>query len=780
MNKLTFLCVWMGAWCLPACVWADHTAAISKTRACVEGQVTSERDGRVLPYADVAVKGTNIVTNTDITGHYTLRDLPVGNLVIEVKLVGYRTATQQVSTVGNATVQQDLVLTEDAIALDEVVVSANRSLTLRREAPALVSVLDKRLFTITQSMNMYQTLNFQPGVRTEDNCQNCGFSQVRINGLDGHYSQILIDSRPVFSSLNGVYGLEQIPTNMIERVEVVRGGGSSLYGASAIGGTINLITREPTRNTAELSHTLTSIEGKGAFDNNTTANLSLVTDDGKGGMYLYGQHHYRPGFDHDGDGYTELPNLKNSTIGLSSFYRFTPYSKLTLQYHSLNEFRRGGNKLHLTPHEANIAEQLEHDINGGNLTYDFFSPNGHHVWKSYFSFQHTTRKSYYGGTGEGATPADFENALKAYGRTRDFTYIAGTQYVLNVDRLLFMPAALTLGAEYNSDALRDEIIGYHHLLNQHVRISSGYVQNEWKNHTWSLLVGGRIDKHNLIRNAIFSPRANVRFNPNDNVNLRLSYADGFRAPQAFDEDLHTGLVGGERVVTRRAAGLKPERSHSLSLSGDFYHRFGTVQANLLVETFYTRLNHVFGLRQLNVKDPEGNAIQERYNADAARVYGLNIEGKVAFASAFQIQGGMTFQRSEYDRAVEWNEDAAPEKRMLRTPNVYGYFTASYAPVKHLSASFSGNYTGRMLVGHAAGSGVSAPVAVKTPDFLVLNLKVSYDVPLTALLTMQLNGGIQNLANAYQKDFDRGWNRDANYIYGPGMPRCYYVGVKFLY
>ncbi len=162
MNKLTFLCVWMGAWCLPACVWADHTAAISKTGACVEGQVTSERDGRVLPYADVAVKGTNIVTNTDITGHYALRDLPVGNLVIEVKLVGYRTATQQVSTVGNATVQQDIVLTEDAIALDEVVVSANRSLTLRREAPALVSVLDKRLFTITQSMNMYQTLNFQP------------------------------------------------------------------------------------------------------------------------------------------------------------------------------------------------------------------------------------------------------------------------------------------------------------------------------------------------------------------------------------------------------------------------------------------------------------------------------------------------------------------------------------------------------------------------------------------------------------------------------------------
>ena len=240
---------------------------------------------------------------------------------------------------------------------------------------------------------MAQGLNFQPGVRTENNCQNCGFSQVRINGLDGHYSQILIDSRPIFTSLNGIYGLEQIPSNMIDRIEVVRGGGSALYGASAIGGTINVITKEPVRNSAEVSHTTTSIEGKGGMENNTTANVSVVSEDGKTGLYVYGQHHYRPGFDHDGDGYTELPNLRNQTLGLSAFYKFTPYSKLSLQYHNISEFRRGGNNLDLPPHEANITEQLDHDINGGNLAYDLSSSDYKNRLKAYFSFSNTTRKS---------------------------------------------------------------------------------------------------------------------------------------------------------------------------------------------------------------------------------------------------------------------------------------------------------------------------------------------------------------------------------------------------
>lgn len=756
--------------------------AIEKnTDANVYGHVINKSSGEHLPFVTIQLKGTTIVTTTDHTGHYFLKNLPEGTFTVVVKMVGYKTQEKKVAIKHDATQELNFALASDDVDLDEVVVSANRNETQRRLAPNLVNVIDGKLFDITQSTCLAQGLNFQPGVRTEDNCQNCGFTQVRINGLDGHYSQILVDSRPVFSSLNGVYGLEQIPANMIDRVEVVRGGGSALFGASAIGGTINIITKEPIRNSASFGHTFMSQGGSNSFDNVTTGNVSLVTDDNKAGIYAYGQTRTRQGYDYDGDGYTELPELNNQTFGLNSYLRLSPYSKLSLQYHGIHEFRRGGNKLDQAPHEANIAEQAEHNIQGGGLTYNFYSPDEKNRMSAYFSFQTTARKSYYGGIGEG-TDEDIETAENAYGTTHNFTYVAGTQYVHSFDKLLFMPSDLTLGAEYSYDGIKDVILGYDRNFKQDVRIGSFFFQNEWKNKLWSFLLGGRLDKHNLVEHVIFSPRANLRFNPTENVNLRVTYAGGFRAPQAFDEDLHVGVVGGERLVTVLAKNLKEERSNSFSVSADLYHKFGNVQTNLLIEGFYTDLNNVFALRQLDQPDAQGNTVQERYNAYGAKVLGLNIEGKAMFTRWFSLQAGLTLQQSHYDEAIAWNDEVPEQKykKMMRTPNTYGYFTASFTPVKRFTASVTGNYTGSMLVGHSAGSGVEEPVAVNTPKFMEVNMKLSYDFPIYKYLTLQVNGGIQNITNAYQKDFDKGWNRDSNYIYGPSLPRSYYVGVKISY
>ena len=754
---------------------------VKNTDANVYGHVKDAKTGEHLPYVVIQIKGTTIGTTTDKTGHFFLKNLPEGSFVIEAKYMGYTTQSQSITIKQDTSKELNFTLSPSDFSLDEVVVSANRNETKRRLAPNLVSVIGGKLFDITQSTCLAQGLNFQPGVRTEDDCQNCGFTQVRINGLDGHYSQILVDSRPVFSSLNGVYGLEQIPANMIDRVEVVRGGGSALFGASAIGGTINIITKEPTRNSASFGHTFMSQGGSNSFDNVTTGNVSLVTDDNKAGVYAYGQTRTRQGYDHDGDGYTELPELDSQTFGLNSYLRLSPYSKLSLQYHGIHEFRRGGNKLDQIAHVANVTEQVEHNIQGGGLTYDYFAPDEKNRLSAYFSFQTTARKSYYGGIGEG-TEEDIEAAEKAYGTTHDFTYVAGTQYVHSFSKLLFMPADLTLGAEYNHDGLKDVILGYDRHFKQDVNIGSFFFQNEWKNKQWSFLLGGRLDKHNLMDHVIFSPRANLRFNPTENVNLRLTYAGGFRAPQAFDEDLHVGVVGGERLVTVLADNLKEERSNSFSLSADLYHKFGSVQTNLLIEGFYTDLNNVFALRQLDHPDAQGNTVQERYNAYGAKVFGLNLEAKAMFTRWFTLQAGLTLQQSHYDEAIAWNDEVPEQKykKMMRTPNTYGYFTASFTPVKRFTASVTGNYTGSMLVGHSAGSGVENPVAVHTPKFMEVNMKLAYDFPVYRYLTLQVNGGIQNITNAYQKDFDKGWNRDSGYIYGPSLPRSYYVGVKVSY
>ena len=767
MKKYIFFLVGLCCALLPAMADQPELLELKASDANIIGHVLDKKTGEHLSYITIALKGTTIGTVTDATGHYFLKNLPEGNFVLEASSVGYKTISRNVSLRKGKTLEENFELEEDAVALDGVVVSANRSVTKRRLAPTLVNVVDMKMFENTNSPTLSQGLNFQPGVRVETNCQNCGFQQVRINGLDGPYTQILIDSRPIFSALSGVYGLEQIPANMIERVEVMRGGGSALFGSSAIAGTINIITKEPLRNSGQLAHTLTSIGGSSSFDNNTSLNASLVTDNHRAGLYVFGQNRHRDAYDHDGDGYSEMPKLKNQTVGFRSFLKTSTYSKLTFEYHHLQEFRRGGNLLNRPPHEADIAEQIQHSINGGGLKFDYFAPNEKHRLTVYTSAQHTDRDSYYGS----------KKDQNAYGKTTDLTFIGGSQYVYSFGKCLFMPADLTAGLEYNRDNLKDDMWGYNRYTKQTVNIGSAFLQNEWKNEKWSILLGGRLDKHNLINHVIFSPRANLRFNPSEDINLRLSYSSGFRAPQAFDEDLHIENVGGTVSMIERAKNLKEEKSQSFSASADMYHRFGAFQVNFLVEGFYTRLSDVFVLE--NIGERDGILIKERRNGSGAKVLGLSMEGKMAYLSLFQLQAGVTLQQSRYDEPEKWSETAPAEKKIFRTPNTYGYFTATYTPIKPLSLSLSGTYTGSMLVQHMAGY-IDKDVAVNTRDFFDMGVKVAYDFKLYKSVDLQLSAGVQNVFNAYQNDFDQGVGRDSGYIYGPAAPRSYFAGIKISY
>lgn len=769
MNKIIILILCLC--CTLTVAWATEEEKMNASDANVFGHVLDKETGEHLPFITVILKGTTIGTTTDNSGHYFLKNLPEGKFTLEFKYLGYKTVTRDVKLEKGKTQEVNVEMEEDRIALDGVVVSANRSETSRRLAPTLVNVIDSKVFNTTSAVNLAQGLNFQPGVRVETNCQNCGFQQVRINGLDGPYTQILIDSRPIFSALSGVYGLEQIPANMIDRVEVMRGGGSALFGSSAIAGTINIITKEPLRNSGELTHTLSSIGGSSSFDNNTTLNASLVTENGKAGMYIFGQNRHRSGYDYDNDGYTELPKLKNQTVGFRSYLKTSTYSKLTFEYHHMNEYRRGGNMLDRPPHEADIAEQLEHSIDGGGLKFDLFSTDYKHRLSVFTSAQNTDRDSYYG-TGQDPN---------AYGKTTDLTFMTGTQYSYSFDQFLFMPSDLTAGLEYNYDHLKDEMIGYNRYTNQKVHIESLFLQNEWKNKRWSFLVGARMDKHNMIDNVVFSPRANVRFNPTEDINIRASYSSGFRAPQAFDEDMHISAVGGEIAMIRRAKDLKEEKSQSLSTSVDFYHRFKNgIQVNFLVEGFYTSLNDVFVLEDIG-KDEQGNIIKERRNGSGAKVMGLTLEGKSILSSWLSLQAGATLQRSRYNEPEKWseNENVSTEKKMFRTPNTYGYFTATLTPLKHFTTSLSGTYTGSMLVQHLAGY-IPMDKAVNTPDFFDMNIKLAYDFHIYKDITLEVNAGVQNIFEAYQSDFDQGPNRDSAYIYGPATPRSYFAGIKISY
>lgn len=762
---------------------------LSKTDANVIGHVIDKKTREHIPYLTIFLKGTTIGTATDATGHYFLKNLPEGNFTLEAKSIGYQTQEFEIELKKGKTLEIDFELEESNTLLDEVVISANRNETSRRFSPTLVNILDIKTFDRTNSCTIADGLSFQPGLRVENNCQNCGFTQVRMNGLEGAYSQILIDSRPVFSALSGVYGLEQIPATMVERIEVVRGGGSALFGAAAIAGTINVITKEPLRNSAQLSHTLTSIGGKNDFDNQTSFNLSLVTDNHKMGIMAFGQKRNRSAYDHNGDGFSEIPHLDNRTLGFRSFLKTGLYSKITLEYHHMNEFRRGGDLMTEEPHNAYIAEQIESNIDGGSLKYDQFSADTKHRFSIYAAAQLTKRKSYYGGgtpvnlilNGQDLTETEkrsaIEERMNSYGRTKNATYSIGGQYAYDFEKLLFMPSSLTTGIEYTSDDLSDKSGYMENPVEQNVDTKSAFAQNEWKNEKWSFLVGMRLDKHKLLRNAVFSPRANIRYTPLPDINIRVSYGQGFRAPQLFDEDLHVDLAGGEVIVRRLDPNLKEEKSHSFSGSVDWYHPVGGAALNLLIEGFYTLLNDPF--TPVSEGQPDGSIIKTIVNASGAKVYGINVETRAVYRTLLQFQLGATLQKSRYDEARKWSGDeddpVKPEKRMMRVPNVYGYFVATATPFERFTANLSGKYTGTMLVPYEGGGEKNR--TMKAAPFFELGCKAAYEIPFYKGTVFEINTGIQNIFNSYQNDFDKGADRVSSYIYGPALPRSFFAGAK---
>lgn len=734
----------------------------------IAGHVIVKGTEESIPFATVMILGTNRGAVSNEEGQFEFRKLAAGKYTLRVQVMGYKTQEKTITVSAEATSVVHFQMEEESFMTDEVVVSANRNEVSRKAAPVVVNVMSAKLFETVNSTDLAKSLNFQSGLRVENNCQNCGFPQVRINGLEGPYSQILINSRPIISALSGVYGLEQIPVNMIERVEVVRGGGSALFGANAVGGTINIITKDPINNSFQVASTMSNMNGK-SWEQYMGGNVSLVAKDNSYGIALYETYRNRNPYDADGDGFSELGKLNMNTFGMRAYYRPNYFSRINVEYHTTNEFRRGGNKFNLQPHESDITEQTKHIINSGGLSYDRYWGEKHKM-SVYGSIQHTDRNSYYGA----------QRDMNAYGKTNDLTWVVGGMYVGNMDRCLFAPATFTGGVEYQNNSLHDVMTGYHRDMQQDVRIAGGFVQNEWRLNRWTMLVGARLDKHNLIDHPIFSPRVNFLYKPSDNLQARLTYSTGFRAPQAYDEDLHVTAVGGEGVQIRLAEGLREERSNSFSGSVDWSFPMGHWQSNILLEGFYTDLHHVFVLEDIGL-DENGDKIKERRNGSGAKVYGVNLDAKVAHGREAQLQLGFTVQRSRYNRAEIWTSEGEEEqttKRMPRTPDYYGYFTFTSAPLKSFDFSLSGTYTGKMIVPHMAGY-IEKSRMEHTPQFMDLNLKLNYTFVLKDHIKMQVNGGVQNIFNSFQKDLDKGEFRDAGYFYGPTQPRTYFVGIKIM-
>ncbi|MEL6558029.1 MAG: TonB-dependent receptor [Bacteroidota bacterium] len=756
----------------------------------VTGQV-SDANGP-MEFATVGLEGTTFGTTTDENGNFSIGNIPAGFYTLKASSAGFRTFSKNIEVKPGTPLTVEIQLAEDLLNLEEVVVSGTRYEYDRVSAPVVVNVLDNKILNATQSIAISEGLNFQPGVRVETNCQNCGFTQVRLNGLEGAYSQILINSRATFSALNSVYGLDQIPTNIVEQIEVVRGGGSALYGSNAIAGTINIITQDPVENTWEIRSNTALIDGD-ALDQTYTFNGSIVSESLNSGVTFYGMNRNRDSYDANGDGFTELVLLENNVLGAKAFLKPGERSKLSLDFSALNEYRRGGNRLDLAPHFTDITEELQHNTFFGSLNYDLWSKDDKNKVSIYASSQKTDRDSFYGGLGGGRTAEDSLLAISAYGLTEDRAIVAGTQY----NRYLANDDVLTVGVESQNYDTRDEIQGYNRLIDQQVHTVGFFGQYEWKpSAKFTGLIGARYDVTDVTGNyqigdinrsvdaniGVLSPRLTLMYKLNESIRLRGGYARGFRAPQAFNEDLHISSVGGEPLFVILSDNLDKETSNSYSGSVNITKEIGVAQTNLLIEGFYTQLQNPFTQVSTGSTLPNGSILEEVRNGEGATVAGVNFEVGYSPSSKFAFQLGGTAQQSNYDEAQvlfdpeDGSENILAVDEFVRTPNLYGFFTTNYNFTETFKLDVSGTYTGPMIVPRVVGDDGFLNL-IDSESFFDANIKASYQFDIRDDFQLELSGGIKNIFNSYQPEFDSGPERDSDFIYGPAAPRSIFVSIK---
>jgi outer membrane receptor for ferrienterochelin and colicins len=576
---------------------------------------------------------------------------------------------------------------------------------------------------------------------------------------------------------------------MIEKVEVIRGGGSAMFGSNAIAGTINIRMKEPTVNSYGAGATYNIIgagtDSEQAPDYTINFNTSVVSDDHKSGVSLYGFARNREMYDANNDGFSEIAPLENLTFGSRVFHRFSYRDKLSVDFFAINEQRDGGSDPSYPLHQRRIGEVVEHNLTVASATYERYIREND-LLTLYASGQFLNRDSYYG--------AEFSTS--DYGNTMDRTYNIGLQY-----KTSFNNSSLVVGIENIHGNLLDKKLGApifgeddgetiivgnnpHTIVSDQSLNTTGlFAQYNIRYDRFTASVGARLDNYRVFNaqseneedktGTVLSPRVSLMYDVAKPLQARLTYSQGYRAPQIFDEDLHIETSGLRRVITVNDPDLIQETSHSIMASLDYNKLIGTVYTGFLIEGFYTQLVNAFA-NELGEPDENGDVIFTRVNSSGASVQGINMELRLKPLKNFEMSSGFTLQTSAYEEVQDWGD-----ADFLRTPHQYSFLAFDWDFAKGFCFSTSANYTGSMKVLYQGieEKPVDANDLVHTDAFLDLGMRLNYTLKLNRA-SVQFLVGIRNMFNSYQSDFDTGIDRDPAFIYGPLMPRTLYFGVKF--
>ena len=721
----------------------------------ISGKTTTE-NGDEIPYANVYLKKTKIGTSSNDSGFYELRNIPEDNYTLIVSSIGYKTVAVKITITGNKKITKNIVLIEDD-SLDEIVISGTLRPVSKTNSPVPVEVYSPTFFRKNPTPSIFESLQNVNGVRPQLNCSVCNTGDIHINGLEGPYTFVLIDGMPLVSGLSTVYGLTGIPQALIERVEIVKGPASTLYGSEAVGGIINVITKKAT-NAPKLS---TDIMASSWGEVNTDISMSYKASDKVQGLLGVNYFNFQNRIDNNSDNFTDL-TLQN---------RISIFNKVNIERKSNKVFTIAGRYVY----EDRWGGEMnwEKEFRGGNQIY------GESIY--------TNRWETFG-TYELPTTENLSFQFSANGHYQD-SYYGETSYdaeqLVGFGQLVYNKQVgkkhdLLLGAAYRYTFYDDNTFA---TLNENgiennpsvIHLPGVFAQDEISlTARKKLLLGVRWD-NNSVHGNIFSPRVNYKWSSRDKSNIvRLSAGNGFRVANVFTED-HAALTGARTVEFNGE--LDPETSWNTNIN--YVKKINTENSFITIDAsaFYTYFN---------------NRILPDYESDPNKIIYANLEGHsvsqgISLNADFLSTNGLAINAGATLMEVSVTENDVKRKQLL-TESFSGVWSISYDFGNNFSIDYTGNLYGPMRLPLL---GENDPRDEYSPWFSIQNIQLSKKFN----NSWEIYGGVKNLLNftpaansinGADNPFDDGVNTELNperafdpsYVYASNQGIRAFAGLRF--
>jgi outer membrane receptor for ferrienterochelin and colicins len=686
----------------------------------ISGKITTENDAEI-PYANVYLKKTKIGTSSNDQGFYELKNVSKDKYTLIVSSIGYKTKAIKIKITRDEKMTKNITLSEDD-SLDEIVISGTLKPVSKSASPVPVEVYSQTFFKKNPTPSIFESLQNVNGVRPQLNCSVCNTGDIHINGLEGPYTFVLIDGMPIVSGLSTVYGLTGIPQALIERVEIVKGPASTLYGSEAVGGIINVITKKAT-NAPLLS---TDVMASSWGEVNTDISMRYKASDKVQGLLGVNYFNFQNRIDNNNDNFTDM-TLQN---------RISIFNKINIERKSNKVFTIAGRYVY----EDRWGGEMDwgKEFRGGNQIYgESIYTNRWETFGSYelptsenLSFQFSAN-GHYQDSFYGETSYDAEQLIgfgqlvynKQLGKKHDLLLGAAYRYTFYDDNTF---ATLNENAIENSPSI--------------IHLPGVFAQDEISlTARKKLLLGLRWDNNSMHGN-IFSPRVNYKWNSRNKSNIiRLSAGNGFRVANVFTED-HAALTGARTVEFDGE--LDPETSWNVNVN--YVKKINTENSFITLDAsvFYTYFN---------------NRILADYETDPNKIIYANLEGfsvsqgislntDILFTNGLAINAGATLME------VSVTENNIKRTQLL-TEGFSGVWSISYKFSTNFSIDYTGNLYGPMRLPLL---GANDPRDEYSPWFSIQNIQLSKKFS----NSWEIYAGVKNLLN---------FTPAANSINSPDMP-----------